>query len=300
MNKQRRADLLLVLVTGFWGMSYYFTDLCMSGMSPMSLNAFRFLIGFGVLAAFFGKKMWPVSRTTLKYGVLVGLALSAVYVLYAYGILHTSITNAGFICALPVVTTPLIEFAVSGKRPGKKLFLALAVCTAGMAMLTLNEQFKPALGDILCLGVAVFYGVDLVITDRAVRKPEVDPLQMGVIQLGVVGAVTLILTLALEKPTLPNTPTVWAAALFLAIFCTGIAFVVQTVQQQYTTASHVGLIFTLEPLFSALVAFFLAGERLRPVGYAGAVLMMASLVLMEANPGARKREKARAGQRSQK
>ena len=290
MNKQRKADLLLVLVTGFWGTSYFLTDLCMTGMPPMSLNAFRFLVAFGVLAVFFRKKMWPVSRETWKYGVLVGLALSAVYVFYAYGLLYTSITNAGFICALPVVTTPIIEFIVTRKRPNKKLFFALVLCTVGMGMLTLNEQFKPALGDILCLGVAVFYGVDLVITDRGVHRPEVNPLQMGVIQLGVVGVVTLVLTLVLEKPTLPPTPKIWAAALFLAIFCTGIAFVVQTVQQQYTTASHVGLIFTLEPVFSAIVAFFLANERLRPIGYVGAVLMLLSLVLMELDWSVHKRK----------
>ena len=56
---------------------------------------------------------------------------------------------------------------------------------------------------------------------------------------------------------------------------------VQSVQQQYTTATHVGLIFTLEPVFSATVAFFLAGERLLPRAYLGAVLMLLSLVLME-------------------
>ena len=291
MNKQRKADLLLVMITAFWGMSYFLTDLCLSGMTPMSLNAFRFIIGFGVLAACFWKKMWPISRTTLKYGVLVGLSLVAVYVCYGYGIMYTSITNAGFICALPVVTTPLIEFAVTRKRPDKKLFLALVACTVGLAMMTLNEQFKPALGDILCLGTAVFYGVDLVLTDRGVHQPDVDPLQMGVIQLGVVGVVTLILTLTLEKPNLPPTPQIWAGALFLAIFCTGIAFVVQTVQQQYTSASHVGLIFTMEPVFSAIVAFTLAGERLRPIGYVGAVLMMASLVLMEADLSVLKRKK---------
>ncbi|MBR4992284.1 MAG: EamA family transporter, partial [Clostridia bacterium] len=59
---------------------------------------------------------------------------------------------------------------------------------------------------------------------------------------------------------------------------------VQTVQQQYTTASHVGLIFTLEPLFSAIVAYFLADEVLLPRGYVGAALMLASLVIMEAFP----------------
>ena len=291
MNKQRKADLLLVLITAFWGMSYFLTDLCLSGMTPMSLNAFRFLIGFGVLAACFWKKMWPVSRGTLIYGVLIGLSLVGVYVCYGYGILYTSLTNAGFICALPVVTTPIFEFFVTRKKPGKKLLVALVACTVGLAMMTLNEQFKPALGDILCLGVAIFYGVDLVITDRAVHRDDVDPLQVGVIQLGVVGLVTLVMTLTLEEPKLPATPQIWAAALFLAIFCTGIAFVVQTVQQQYTTATHVWLIFTLEPVFSAIVAFTLAGERLRPIGYVGAVLMMLSLVLMEADLSVLKRKK---------
>ncbi len=283
MNKQRKADLLLVMVTAFWGMSYFLTDLCLSGMTPMSLNAFRFIIGFGVLAVCFWKKMWPISRATLKYGILIGLSLVGVYVCYGYGIMYTSITNAGFICALPVVTTPIIEFLVTKRRPSNKLFFALALCTVGLGMLTLNDQFKPALGDILCLGTAIFYGVDLVLTDRGVHQPDVDPLQLGVIQLGVVGVVTLILTLTLEKPNFPPTPQIWASVLFLAIFCTGIAFVIQTVQQQHTTATHVGLIFTMEPVFSAIVAFTLAGERLRPMGYVGAVIMMISLVLMEAD-----------------
>ena len=289
MSKQRKADLLLVLITAFWGVSYFLIDLCMTVMTPMSLNAFRFLVGFALLAICFWRKMWPISRATVKYGVIVGFALVAVYIFLPYGVKYTSITNAGFICGLPVVTTPIIEFFVWGKKPGKKLFAALLLCLAGMALLTLNGEFKPALGDILCLGVAVFYGVDLVAIDHAVRQEGVDPLQMGIIQLGVVGVVTLILALVLEGFTLPTTPEIWGGALFLAVFCTGIAFLVQAVQQQYTTASHVGLIFTLEPLFSAVVAYFLAGERVGTRGYVGAVLMMASLVLMEANFGSKAR-----------
>ena len=39
MNKQQRADLLLVMVTAFWGLSYYLTDLCLTDLPPMCLNA---------------------------------------------------------------------------------------------------------------------------------------------------------------------------------------------------------------------------------------------------------------------
>ena len=293
MSRQRKADLLLVMVTGFWGISYFLMDLCLSDLPPLCLNAFRFLTAFVLLTAVFFPRMRDISPATLKYSLIVGLCLSCVYICCTYGILYTSISNAGFICALPVVTTPLLEFLLSRQRPEGRLFAALVMCTAGLALLTLNEQLRPAAGDIICLGVAVFYAVDLVITGRAVRLPEVNALQMGICQLGVVGIVMLALSLTLEQPRLPSTPLIWGSALFLAIFCTGIAFVVQTVQQQYTSASHVGLIFTLEPLFSAVVAYFLAGERLLPRGYIGAALMMASLLLMELDRTALKRERGK-------
>ena len=281
MSKQKKADLLLVLVTAFWGPSYYLTDLCLTQLPPLFLTAFRFLSAFVLLGLIFFPRIRRVNRITLKYSLLVGLALSGCYIFYGYAITRTSLSNAGFICALPVVFTPLLDLLFRGTRPKRKLLLALALCTVGLALMTLNEQFRPRSGDLLSLGVAVTYAADLLLTEEAVRHPDVDPLALGVCDLAVVGVLTLIMSLFIETPVLPRTPGVWAAALFLGIFCSGVAFVVQSVQQQYTSATHVGLIFTLEPVFSAAVAFFFAGERLLPRGYLGAALMLLSLVLME-------------------
>jgi hypothetical protein len=44
--------------------------------------------------------------------------------------------------------------------------------------------------------------------------------------------------------------------LFLSVFCTGAAFIIQAMAQQYTSASHVGVIFTLEPYSQDLLHFF--------------------------------------------
>ena len=119
------------------------------------------------------------------------------------------------------------------------------------------------------------------LTEKAVSKPEVDPIALGVCELIVVGAVMLTLSLFIETPCLPTTPAVWASALFLGIFCSGICFIIQSVEQRFTTANHAGLIFTLEPVFSAFFAFFLLGERLGVRGYIGAARMLVSLVIME-------------------
>ena len=286
MSKQRKADLALVLVTLFWGVSYYLVDLCLSELQPMNLNAFRFLLAFLVLAPIFWKRVRHASRATLKYSVIIGALLVGVYAGATYGVANTSISNAGFICALPVVFTPLLDFLCNRRRPEKKLGVALLLCTVGLALLTLNEQFRPASGDLICLICAVCYAADMLVTEKAVKLPEVDAMTLGVCQLGVAGVLMLLVSALVEQPRLPSSPKIWGAAIFLGLFCSGVAFVIQAVAQQYTTASHVGVIFTLEPVFSAIVAYFFANEKLLPRGYIGAVLMLLSLLVMEMNWGA--------------
>ncbi len=281
MSKQRKADLMLIMVTAFWGFSYYLTDLCLNQMPPLFLTAFRFLLAFSLLGLIFRKNVRQVNAVTLKYCLLIGLSLSACYIFYGYAIPRTSLSNAGFICALPVIFTPILDYLFRGTKPHKKLLFSLILCTIGLALMTLNEQFRPRSGDLLSLGVAITYSMDLLLTEEAVRKEEVDPLALGVCQLLVVGVLTLLISLFIETPVFPKTPAVWGAVLFLGIFCSGIAFVVQSIEQQYTSATHVGLIFTLEPVFSATIAYFFAGEVLRPKGYLGAFLMLLSLILME-------------------
>ncbi|MBQ7492648.1 MAG: DMT family transporter [Clostridia bacterium] len=281
MTKQRRAEGLLVLTTAFWGVSYYFTRICLRQMDPLTLNAFRFLTAFLVLGLIYRKNLRALNRETAKWGALVGLVLVVVYVAATYGVMNTSLSNAGFISGLAVLITPLIELAVFRKKPGKRLALALALCTAGLALLTLGGGVRFAVGDLLCLMCSAFYAADIVITDRAVSRPAVDPIGMSVVEIGVTGAVFLALALVLEQPRLPQTPAVWGAALTLGLFCSGIAFVIQTTQQRYTSPARVALIFTLEPVFSAAVAYVLAGERLHSRGYLGAALMILSLLLTQ-------------------
>ena len=281
VSKQWKADLALILVTLFWGVSYYLVDLSLTELPEMTLNASRFVLAFVILAVIFHKRVFTASRATLKYSLYVGVLLVFVYAGSTYGIARTSLSNAGFICALPVVVTPILDFFFNRRRPEKRLGIALIICTVGLAMLTLNENFGINVGDALCLLCAVSYGADMIVTERAVQQEDVDPLALGVIELGIAGAVMTVIAFLTEQPVLPQTPAVWGSVLFLSICCTGVAFVVQSVAQQYTSATHVGLIFTLEPVFSGIVAYFVADERLLPRGYVGAALMLLSLVIME-------------------
>ena len=285
MSKQVRADGILILVTLCWGVSYLLMDISLEELDPFTLNAFRFLGAFAIAALVSFKKIRTVNKTTLKYSLLVGFALVFVYIGATFGVKYTSLSNSGFLCALTVVFTPILAWLFFKKAPGKKLTFVVILCFIGIALLTLGDDFSINMehlkGDLLCLMCAVAYAADLLLTEKAVSHEEVDAYNLGIFQLGVTGALNLIMALIVETPQAPQTMEVWSAVIFLSVFCTGVAFVLQPVAQQYTTASHVGVIFTLEPVFAAVVAYFFAGEILSFKAYLGAALMLASIFIME-------------------
>lgn len=285
MSKQVKADLILVLVTICWGVSYYLMDISLAELDPFTLNAHRFLGAFVIAGIFSWKKVLTVNRTTLKYSLLVGVALVFVYMGATFGVKYTSLSNSGFLCALTVIFTPIINRLVFRKKAGAKLTLVVIMCFVGIALMTLKDDFsintENLRGDMLCLMCAVAYAVDLILTERAVSHEEVDAYLLGVFQLGVTGILNFMLAFIFETPHFPETAGVWGSVIFLSVFCTGIAFVLQPVAQQYTTASHVGVIFTLEPVFAAIVALVFAHEVLSVKAYIGALLMLASIFVME-------------------
>lgn len=280
-TQQLKADIMLLMVTLFWGVSYWLIDISLAEVGPFTLNALRFLMAFFIALIIAFPKLKTVNKATLKYSAIIGIALLFVYIGATFGVKYTSLSNAGFLCALTVVITPILAFFVLKQRPEKKLAVVVVMSLIGIALLSLKDDLRPALGDIFCIMAAFAYAVDLLLTEVAVGKEDVNAFQLGVFQLGFTGLFNLLIAVFAETPTLPHTPKTWAAVLFLSIFCTGLAFIVQALAQQYTSASHVGVIFSLEPVFAGIVAFFLAGEILSPRAYVGATLLVSGLFIME-------------------
>ena len=290
MSNQLKADLSLLLMVFGWGLSYYMLDSILLEATPLALNAVRFLGAFSIALIFGFKRLKNVSKTTLKYSLLVGMALFSCYIGVTYGIQYTTISNSAFLCALPVIFVPIFQIVFLRKKPETRVLLAVVICLIGIMLLTLKEDFSINLqnlkGDLLSILCAVSYAVDLLLTEKAVKEPDVNPFHLGVFQLGVTGALMLLGTLIMEESRLPATSINWGYLIFLTVVCTGLPFILQPIAQQYTTAAHVGIIFTLEPVFAAIVAYFLAGEVLTTKAYIGAIIMVAALLLAELDPRA--------------
>ena len=94
-----------------------------------------------------------------------------------------------------------------------------------------------------------------------------------------------MVALALGQLELPRGWTVWGALLVTGVFASALGFLVQTWAQQRTSATRTALAFAMEPVWAAAFGFWLAGDRLGAVGWAGAALIMAGIVVAEPAAG---------------
>lgn len=284
-----QADMMLVLITMCWGVSYMLMDFCLADMTPFSLNAWRFTIGGLVTFICAPKRVCRyINKKTLKYAFICGLSLFGTYCGATIGVQYTTISNSGFLCAMTVVFTPLFSVIFFRQKQDKKTIGAVILSFVGIALLTLNEDFSINMenlkGDLLCLLCGFFYAANLLLVEKAVSDDEVEPYTFGVMQLLTVGVLNIVIspiTMADGKFFIPQSLKVWLAMIFLTLFCTGLAFVLQPIAQQYTTAERVGVIFTLEPVFNAIVAFLVLHEILSIKSYIGGLIMVFAIVFME-------------------
>lgn len=296
MNSQMKADMMLLLVVMAWGFSFLMLDMSAEVLGAFTLNSWRFLIAFAVAAVVAAPRLRGISRITLKYSLLIGVIMVSLFTALTFGMQNTVLQNAGFLCGLTVLFTPILSSIAYRRLPDRKLGLVALMCVAGIALLTLTESFtinyENLPGDLLCSLCAFLYAIHLLVTEKAVKTEGVDAFQLGVLQLGVTGLCSLALALCLENVTAPPTPKIWGAVLFLAIVCTGMAFIIQTVAQKYTTASHVGVINCLETVFAGIVAYVFGGSEFTPKAIAGALLIVLAIFVMEIDFGRlfRKRE----------
>jgi drug/metabolite transporter (DMT)-like permease len=279
LTNQTRADLMLLVVTIFWGASYMLTKLALDVLEPFNLAALRFLIAFAVSALVFRKNIMKSDIKTIKYSLILAVILVGMFISMAFGLKYTTTSNAGFLISLAVIIIPILSYAFLKQKIEKGVLIGVCIAPVGIALLTLNTQLRVSGGDLLCILCAFLSAVHVVAMGVFTRKA--DSIALGILQLGFAGVFSILFSLFTETVKLPNTTVSWGATLALSILCTAFGYIVQATAQKYTSASHTGLILSLEPVFSAILGFAFLGEVLPLRGYIGAAILLLSVLIAE-------------------
>lgn len=296
IKSQGSADLVLFLIATAWGTTYLLTDLLYTELDAFTQISLRFFIGFFVIALFSRAQLKKPSKKNITWSVILGLVLTCVYIGATFAVKHTSLTNAGFLSCITIAFIPVFSF-IYGLPVTRKSWFLVGLTLLGVALLTLDGGFSLKAsnlkGDLLALFCAASYANHLLLTQKAVEDPEVDPFQIGAYQLLCVALSSLVLALVFEDFHLPTQAPTWGALVFMGIFCTGVSFIVQPIALRYTTATHTAVIYTMEPLAAAFLAWALAGEVMTRQSLIGAAILIFSILYMELGSAKKEEDQAK-------
>ena len=267
----------MVSVSLAWGSSYLLMKIGLDGISPFNLIAMRFGIAFVCMALLFSSRFRMLTVSILAKGALMGTLLFLLFTGLVYGVNHTTASTAGFLASTTVIIVPILESLLKRKLPNLPIMLSILLAVIGLYLLMVKDAFALDNGAVYCLLAALFYAIYIIVFDR-IAKNE-DTLLTSIIQLGVTSLLATLLMLCVENPSLPETPIQWGAIFGLGLICSAYGFVVQPLVQRYMSSEKIGLIFSLEPVFSAILSYIFLHEVLNAKGYIGAALIFSGIVL---------------------
>ncbi|MCY7171524.1 DMT family transporter [Streptococcus gallolyticus] len=280
---QKYAKLFSASVPLAWGMSYLFMALGASEIPAIELVALRCGLAFLALVLIFNRHLKKTfSWKLMGYSAFAGTLLFAVFYFLIVGVIDTSASTAGFLASTTVVIVPIIRATWTRKLPDLKTIIAIFIVLLGLFLLTGADLSQLNFGAVMCLASAALYAIYIILSKCFVEK--VDAMSLGIWQLGFSSLYALVGTLLFETPVLPYTGKVWMAILGLALVCSAYGWVMQTVVQSYISAEFTSIMFSLEPIFTAIFAFLFFGERLAGLSYLGTLLIFLGVLIVIYQP----------------
>jgi drug/metabolite transporter (DMT)-like permease len=286
VSRSIKAHLLLVLITFIWGSTFVLIKAALRDSSPLMLNAARMGLAAVLLAVYYRKDVARLTRPALIMGSSIGVFLFLGYAFQTTGLKLTTPSKSAFLTGASTVLVPLVMVALWRTRVHLWRAVGILLAFAGLFLMTvpggpqgLADFAKINAGDVLTIGCAIAFAFQIVFLGRGSQRFPFE--QMAVLQIAVAAVLTGITAPFLEHPQLRLTETVIFTILITGVFGTAVAFTVQAWAQQFTPATHAALIFTLEPVFAWLTSFVYSGERLGLRAGAGALLILAGILLSE-------------------
>ena len=293
-TSDRKSILMLSLTAIIWGAAFVAQSVGMDYVGPFTFNAARSFLGGLVLIPFIlltdrlavkngGRSSAPATReekrTLLMGGILCGAALCAASGAQQMGIAYTTVGKAGFITALYIVLVPVAGIFL-GNRPGRGVWMGVALAVAGLYLLCITDGFSIGGGDLLMLLCAAFFSLQILLVDHF--SPRVDCVRLACLQFMVSGVLSLILMfLAGERPAPADLAAAWAPILYAGVLSSGVGYTLQAVGQKNTDPTIASLAMSLESVVSVLAGWVLLGQALSLREAIGCLLMFVAIVLAQ-------------------
>jgi drug/metabolite transporter (DMT)-like permease len=282
----------VVLSAALFGVSTPLAKLLLAGLHPVALAGLLYagvFLGLGACRVLSrltrrgacvpgGSREAALEKRDLPWlagAILAGGVVAPI--LLMIGLSRTSGFAASLLINFEAAATALIAVLLFREPAGRRVWVALALMTAGGVLLSWDPgqgRIEPV-GPLLILSAMAGWGLDNNLTRQISDK---DPVQIAMLKGLVAGAVALGLAFSLGRGFSLGLPVLGGLAVGALSY--GLSLVLFIKGLKGLGAFRTGALFSLGPFVGALASVLLLGDRVGPLMAAAGLLMAGAVALV--------------------
>jgi len=278
LNQNLGAHFAIFSTPILYGGFYVATEIAMQEMGIFWVSAVRIIIAFiGILP--FLKRLKKVDKKILLVNLGISVAVFVGMITQSFAIRLSSISTTGFIAALFIIFTPLLQ-RIFFKQKMKLFFLIPILISVGgyyvMFRNPVSNNFEFGMGDWFAVVGSLMIATQIVLTDQYIG--DNDAIVFAILQIMIILILSVPIALIFDTP--PNLPSLslvsWICLVFLGIGGTILPYFFQAWGQKYVKSMVAALIIVSEPIFATLFGVIFGNETITPNFLYGGILILLS------------------------
>ncbi|GAB4471179.1 MAG: DMT family transporter [Elainellaceae cyanobacterium] len=281
---------LLVLSNVIWGSTFPLIKTSLGALSPSVLVMARFviaaiallpLVGFRLRAAY-NTSAPAIARSGLSKQLIIdGIGVSVImfgaFLTQAIGLETAPANRAAFITSLNVILVPIFA-TLLGRKISLRVAIAATLALAGVGLMSW-EGGSLGVGDLWVLGCAACWAVYILRMEQIVQR--YNPTMLTTVQLVAIALLSVLWAAPQARLQTAGLAASVAVILYLGLFATAFTTWTQASAQRHLSATEAAILYTLEPVFASLFAFWWLGESWGLRGWLGGVVILVATVLSQ-------------------
>jgi drug/metabolite transporter (DMT)-like permease len=290
MDKKTFSLICAIITSILWGSAFVAQDMGMDFIGPHTFNVGRFLIGFLTLLPFFfifelkNINFKRLDKKKIAYFLFyLGFVLAVGQELQQISLIYTDVANTGVFTVFYVLVVPVISYFIFSKKMHWSIWPSVFICILGGFLLSELNNYSVRLGDTLGVLSAFCWGVHILLIRKTIEMFNF-PITIAMSQCFVACLVLIGPMFYFEDPTFNNFLKDSYEVLYVGILSSGLAFLLQTYSLQNISPAPAAIVFSLEGVFAAILAWLILDQFLNEIKILGIFLILAAVIFSQLMP----------------
>lgn len=299
-SKRLKSNIMLLIAALIWGTAFVAQRAGVDVLHPCTYNGIRNFVGCLALMPVIlfmdhtskkkGTYIKDNPQTLILGGIVCGVILFTASTLQTMALVDADEGKAGFMTALYLIIVPIIGIFI-GRKIRPVIWISVALATAGLYFLCVKEgtRFSFNKSELLLLACAFIFALHILAIDYF--SPKVNGVKLSFLQFFVVGIISLVYIIAVDRPSLGDIVKCAIPILYAGVMSSGVAYTLQIIGQKGAEPAVASIIMSMESLFALLAGIIISGNEPTFRALTGCGFMLVAIILVELPERKKKQQK---------